>query len=155
MAACDRATDEQEEKFAIKKAQILSSTSHWDLRSRKYLEAVLDQLGMMTAWYLYGNGEISIDDTSEWIALEPTVIIPAINAVIKPELNIEVSDIYCKFPSTLWFEMDNLDENLTVELDPDVAILFPDASAVNEGLRLLMRLIQQNQSQQNNLISNK
>ena len=36
---------------------------------------------------------------------------------------------------------------LTVELDPDVAKLFPDSSAVNEGLRLLMRLLQQNSSQ--------
>jgi hypothetical protein len=101
---------------------------------------------MMTALYLYGNGEISIDDKSEWNALDPVVIIPAINLVIKPTLNIEVSDIYCKFPLILWFEMDNLDENLTVELDPDVAKIFPDSGAVNEGLRLLMRLIQQNQS---------
>ncbi|WP_310429922.1 hypothetical protein [Chamaesiphon sp. VAR_48_metabat_135_sub] len=45
--------------------------------------------------------------------------------------------------------------NLTVELDPDVATVFPDSGAVNEGLRLLMRLIQQNQAQQSNLISNK
>lgn len=33
---------------------------------------------------------------------------------------------------------------VTVNLEPDVAQLFPDSSAVNEGLRLLMRLIQQN-----------
>ena len=45
--------------------------------------------------------------------------------------------------------------NLTVELDPDLATVFPDSGAVNEGLRLLMRLIQQNQAQQSNLISNK
>jgi hypothetical protein len=32
---------------------------------------------------------------------------------------------------------------LTVQLDPDVAAVFPDSGAVNEGLRLLMRLIQQ------------
>ena len=31
----------------------------------------------------------------------------------------------------------------TVQLDPDVAAMFPDSGAVNEGLRLLMRLIQQ------------
>lgn len=37
--------------------------------------------------------------------------------------------------------------NITVNLDPDVAELFPDSSAVNEGLRLLMRLIKQNSSQ--------
>ncbi|MBC6434654.1 hypothetical protein FM036_30770 [Nostoc sp. HG1] len=36
---------------------------------------------------------------------------------------------------------------LTVQLDPDVAELFPDSGAVNEGLRLLMRLIQQAPSQ--------
>jgi hypothetical protein len=35
---------------------------------------------------------------------------------------------------------------LIVQLEPDVAAMFPDAGAVNEGLRLLMRLIQQNQS---------
>jgi len=32
---------------------------------------------------------------------------------------------------------------ITVQLDPDVAKLFPDSGAVNEGLRLLMRLIKQ------------
>ncbi len=36
---------------------------------------------------------------------------------------------------------------LTVQLEPDVAVIFPDSSAVNEGLRLLMRLIQQSPSQ--------
>ncbi|NJN73720.1 MAG: hypothetical protein HC799_13375 [Limnothrix sp. RL_2_0] len=37
---------------------------------------------------------------------------------------------------------------VTVDIDPDVAKLFPDASAVNEGLRLLIRLLQQNPSNQ-------
>jgi len=32
------------------------------------------------------------------------------------------------------------------QLDPDVAKLFPDSGAVNEGLRSLMRLIKQSQS---------
>lgn len=36
----------------------------------------------------------------------------------------------------------------TVQLDPDVAAIFPDSGAVNEGLRLLIRLIQQTPSQQ-------
>ena len=30
---------------------------------------------------------------------------------------------------------------LTIQLDSDVAAIFPDSGAVNEGLRLLMRLI--------------
>ena len=34
-----------------------------------------------------------------------------------------------------------------VTLDPDVAKLFPNSGSVNEGLRLLMRLIKQNSSQ--------
>jgi hypothetical protein len=38
---------------------------------------------------------------------------------------------------------------LTVELDPDVAAIFPDSAAVNEGLRLLVRLIQQSSPQPN------
>jgi hypothetical protein len=38
--------------------------------------------------------------------------------------------------------------NLMIELDPDVATIFPDSGAVNEGLRLLMRLIKQQQSLQ-------
>ena len=37
---------------------------------------------------------------------------------------------------------------LTVQLEPDVAAIFPDSSAVNEGLRLLMRLIQKSSSEQ-------
>ncbi|GBO56253.1 hypothetical protein APA_4583 [Pseudanabaena sp. lw0831] len=36
---------------------------------------------------------------------------------------------------------------VTVSLDPDVAKLFPNSGSVNEGLRLLMRLINQNSSQ--------
>jgi hypothetical protein len=32
---------------------------------------------------------------------------------------------------------------LNVQLEPDVAAVFPDAGAVNEGLRLLIRLITQ------------
>ena len=35
----------------------------------------------------------------------------------------------------------------TVQLDPDVATIFPDSGAVNEALRLLMRLIKQVPSQ--------
>jgi hypothetical protein len=37
--------------------------------------------------------------------------------------------------------------DLTVQLDPDVATFFPDSGAVNEGLRLLMRLLQQSPPQ--------
>jgi hypothetical protein len=36
--------------------------------------------------------------------------------------------------------------NLTIQLDPDVATIFPDSIAVNEGLRLLMKLIKQTPS---------
>lgn len=39
-------------------------------------------------------------------------------------------------------------QSLTVQLEPDVAAIAPDSGAVNEGLGLLMRLIQQNQSSQ-------
>ncbi|NJP10082.1 MAG: hypothetical protein HC866_11880 [Leptolyngbyaceae cyanobacterium RU_5_1] len=34
-----------------------------------------------------------------------------------------------------------------VQLDPDVAAIFPDSAAVNEGLRLLIRLIQRTSPQ--------
>jgi len=34
---------------------------------------------------------------------------------------------------------------LTVKIEPDVAEMFPDSGAVNEGLRLLMSLLEQNQ----------
>lgn len=36
---------------------------------------------------------------------------------------------------------------LTVRIDPDIAEVFPDSGAVNEGLRLLLRLIKQTPSQ--------
>lgn len=36
----------------------------------------------------------------------------------------------------------------SIHLDPDVAAIFPDSGAVNEGLRLLMRLIKQQSSPQ-------
>lgn len=35
----------------------------------------------------------------------------------------------------------------TIQLDPDVAAMFPNSGAVNEGLRLLMQLLQQAPSQ--------
>ncbi len=38
---------------------------------------------------------------------------------------------------------------LTVQLDRDVAEVFPDSGAVNEGLRLLIRLIQKSPAQTN------
>ncbi|MGB5594665.1 MAG: hypothetical protein WBM32_14745 [Crocosphaera sp.] len=38
--------------------------------------------------------------------------------------------------------------SLTVQIDPDVAQIFPDSGAVNEGLRLLMRLFHQSPYQQ-------
>ncbi|MGD1867751.1 MAG: hypothetical protein ACFB0D_24635 [Phormidesmis sp.] len=37
----------------------------------------------------------------------------------------------------------------TVELEPDVAAFFPDAGAVNEGLRLLIRMLQKASPQSN------
>jgi hypothetical protein len=44
---------------------------------------------------------------------------------------------------------------VTVNLDPDVAKLFPNSGSVNEGLRLLMRLINQNSSQLDDQLSMK
>ncbi len=35
---------------------------------------------------------------------------------------------------------------LNIQLEPDVAAVFPDSGAVNEGLRLLIRLIQKEPS---------
>lgn len=35
---------------------------------------------------------------------------------------------------------------LNVNIEPDVAELFPDSMAVNEGLRLLVRLLKQSQA---------
>ena len=37
--------------------------------------------------------------------------------------------------------------SLTVQIEPDVAKMFPDSVAVNEGLRLLIRLFQQSPPQ--------
>ncbi|NEQ42607.1 MAG: hypothetical protein F6K00_03200 [Leptolyngbya sp. SIOISBB] len=34
----------------------------------------------------------------------------------------------------------------TIRLEPDVAEMFPDADAVNEALRFLIRVVQQNQA---------
>jgi len=41
------------------------------------------------------------------------------------------------------FDWDEEKAKSNLQLDPDVAAIFPDSGAVNEGLRLLMRLIQQ------------
>lgn len=105
MAQCDKATNVEAASFADKKAKILSSTKTWDFRAQKYLEAVLEQLEMMTAYYSYGNGEITIEDNSTWNTLNADAIIPTLNGAIKPHLSIEVSEIYNKFPTTLWFEI--------------------------------------------------
>ena len=42
----------------------------------------------------------------------------------------------------------------TVRLEPDVAAVFPDATAVNEALRFLIRVTQDNQTLISNLKSN-
>ncbi len=108
MAKCDMASNAEAEKFADNKSKILSTANTWNLSSRKYLEAVLNALEMMTAYYSYGNGEITIEDDSAWDTLAPEMIIPMINEVIKPQLGIEVSNISNRFPTTLWFEIDDL-----------------------------------------------
>ena len=108
MAQCDRATDIQSENFALKKAKILSLTKNWNIESRKYLKLVLDGLEVMTAFYSYGNGDIVIEDNSSWRTLDSEKIIPMINSVIKPELDIEVFD-NSHFPTALWFEVGYLE----------------------------------------------
>lgn len=102
MAIQDKATDAQARKFENDKAKILSSSSDWDLTSKKYLEEVLNQLEVMTAYYSYGNGDICIESRTMWNTLDAEVIIPQINEIIKPILDIEVSD--SGFPTKLWFE---------------------------------------------------
>nr|WP_323262082.1 hypothetical protein [Pseudanabaena galeata] len=42
----------------------------------------------------------------------------------------------------------------TVRLEPDVAAIFPNANAVNEALRFLIRVAQQNQSPMNTTLPN-
>ena len=42
----------------------------------------------------------------------------------------------------------------TVRLEPDVAAIFPNANAVNEALRFLIRVTQQNQSPMNTTLPN-
>ncbi|MEA5487870.1 MULTISPECIES: hypothetical protein [Pseudanabaena] len=42
----------------------------------------------------------------------------------------------------------------TVRLEPDVAAIFPNADAVNEALRFLIRVAQQNQSPMNTTLPN-
>jgi hypothetical protein len=118
MAQCDKATDIESENFAFKKTKILSSTKSWNVESRKYLEAVLDGLEAMTAFYSYGNGDIAIEDSSLWNNLDSTEIIPMINSVIKPELDIEVSD-NSHFPTALWFEVSYLTEDDLEEEDQE------------------------------------
>lgn len=118
MAQCDKATDIESENFAFKKTKILSSTKSWNVESRKYLEAVLDGLEAMTAFYSYGNGDIAIEDSSLWNNLDSREIIPMINSVIKPELDIEVSD-NSHFPTALWFEVSYLTEDDLEEEDQE------------------------------------
>lgn len=106
MARCDKASDEQAEKFAIKKDKILSlAKATWNNKSYKYLELVLDQLEMMTAYHSYGNGQIPIEEDPLWESLESEKIIYMINSLIKPELGIIVEDPYSFFPEALEFEV--------------------------------------------------
>lgn len=90
-------------------------TSTWDINSKKYFEAVLNSLEIMTAYYSYGNGEITLDQNSAWHSLNLNVIIPMINGAIKPDLSIKVSETNSNFPTKLWFEMEGIinesDEN--------------------------------------------
>ncbi len=104
MSRDDKATDEQSKSFENKKMLILSLAKNWSLETKKYLEAVLEELEVMTAYYSYGNGEITIENKSLWRTLDSDLVLPMINKLITPQLGIELSEVYSKFPTTLWFE---------------------------------------------------
>lgn len=108
MASCDKATDEEELIFDSKKERILllAAERGWGFIEFFYLEGVLEQLGMMTAWYSYGNGDICIKKSKLWNALDSQIIISMINTIIHPILKIRVKN-QGQFPDVLWFEQDN------------------------------------------------
>lgn len=93
MAREDKATDEQAASFAASKRLILERARQqgWRKFEYAYLEEVLDNLGMMIAFYSYGNGDISPfsnDKRASW--LNPEALIPEINSLIEPELGLTV-----------------------------------------------------------------
>ncbi|MGK7943221.1 MAG: hypothetical protein AB4058_01985 [Microcystaceae cyanobacterium] len=68
-------------------------------------------------------------------------------------IDLEKDDLSPEYDfSKLTFIAKNQELNkkpLTVQIDPELSTIFPDSAAVNEGLRLLMRLINNNSSQPN------
>ncbi len=108
------ATTVEAENFAKKKANILSFCSNWNFTEKKYLEAVLDGLEMMTAFYSYGNGTIDIFEYDPiWETLDERVIMSKINRAIKFDLGIIISAE--KFPTSLWFDTE--DEELIDDIE--------------------------------------
>ena len=105
MAACDGATRRDELIFNSKKRRILFLARAWSLEQKEYLKAVLEQLGLMTAWYSYGNGDLAIEKSKLWIVLDSRIVVPMINEIIRPILKTDVSD-EGQFPEVLWFEQE-------------------------------------------------
>ncbi|PSF35814.1 hypothetical protein C7H19_15425 [Aphanothece hegewaldii CCALA 016] len=79
--------------------------SIFHLGEKKYLEAILNQLELMIAYYSYGNGEIMIEDSMDWIDLDFKATLSKINKMLKAELGLQVSNMDNTFSTTLWFEM--------------------------------------------------
>ena len=104
MAQCDKATDSQISEFEMRRAEITAAACNWDVKEKKYLEAVLDQLSVMMAFYSYGNGDLCIEESSAWSTLSRDKIISAINKLTQSKLGVTLSG--SRFPDVLWFELD-------------------------------------------------
>lgn len=62
---------------------------------------------------------------------------------LRPEYDFSQMPIVARGPGrTRWSATDQRSSRATVQLEPDVAALFPDDASVNEVLRLMIRMMQ-------------
>ena len=119
MARCDKATDSQVSEFEARREEVSASACDWDVKEKKYLDAVLDQLSVMMAFYSYGNGDLSVEDNPMWSTLSQEKLIPAINRLTQAKMGVTFSN-RC-FPSVLWFESSMNEQNqeeTTIVVEP-------------------------------------
>lgn len=120
MAQCDKATDLQVNEFEIGRDDISIASRNWSAIEKTYLEAVLDQLSVMRAFYSYGNGSLCVEDNLGVSLLQWENLVSSINQLTRAKLGVSVS---CdRFPDSLWFEVDMKEDQIVVDKEEKLRI---------------------------------
>ena len=120
MAQCDKASDSQVREFETGRDEISAAARGWGTTEKKYLDAALDQLSVMRAFYSYGNGSLHIEENLEFSSTQWNQLVSAINKLTQEQLGITVS--FQHFPDTLWCEVDMNQQQIVVDREEKIRI---------------------------------